>query len=282
MIDPIPRLRIYIPQAHIDALALALIDGGAPGVEESAGELICYPDGEKQLQEFRSIVNGFVRRLELDKGDVKIEVEKISANYHDSWLAALTPEKITDTYTLRPTHCAPAPPHEATIWFEAQASFGSGEHATTRLASQFVEDFIQAAPKTTCLDVGTGTGVLSLVAAKSGATEIVAVDIDEISVQAARKNSELNHESSNISCSQGSAASVESSFQLVLANINTPILRDIAPALAARVCPQGSLMLTGLLDEDIHELECIFNGLGLSKVAERQSAPWSLLHLRRA
>src|SRR5690606_13969827 len=114
----------------------------------------------------------------------------------------------------------------------------------------------------TVLDVGTGNGVLCLVAAQRGPSA-VGIDIDAVAIDAARRNAELNQLSSRCDFSTTPLDRVEGRYDVVIANIDAPTLGSLAHALSEHLAPGGSLMLTGLLEEQKDEPEATFSRLGI-------------------
>jgi ribosomal protein L11 methyltransferase len=123
--------------------------------------------------------------------------------------------------------------------------------------------------------------VLSLVAVRSGARSVLSVDIDEVAVENARQNCVLNGASDKVHVELGSADATSAVFDLVIANINTPILVALAAELCARVSDNGKLLLTGLLIEDVPEIEAVFQSQQLRVTERRHADGWALLILRR-
>lgn len=284
------RLVIFGGTETLEILSAELFEAGVGGLVEEAGCIVVYPTGEKETERFMALIADFKQRSTLESAGESLEVtlEEVDPSWQTTWKQALRPEKISRSFTLRPTHCPPGDSRvakglhqEQTIWFEPDVSFGSGDHPTTRLAATWVEEYVTAQPEISCFDVGTGTGVLSLVAAGCGARSVFAVDIDEISVQNAKKNCELNVSSDRITVELGSANATSATFDLVLANINTPVLLALARDLCARVSAGGKLLLTGLLVEDKPEIEVAFQSHHLHIVERREENGWALLILRR-
>lgn len=300
------RIAIFGPAQALELLNAELFDAGAGGIVEEPGSIVVYPMDAEEQERFREVIRDFENQAAALLRDEPLEtcVEAIDPSWQQTWQNALRPEKISRSFTLRPTHCPleddrplkddcpleddsvmdgplGRAAEEQTIWFEPSASFGSGDHPTTELAATWLEEYVRARPNITCFDVGTGTGVLALVAARSGVPSVLAVDIDEISVENARKNCSLNGLTDRIVVEQGSADAHSGVFDLVLANINTPILLQLAPDLCARVAPGGKLLLTGLLVEDIPEIEAAFESDGLTITERDEAVGWALLILSR-
>lgn len=131
-------------------------------------------------------------------------------------------------------------------------SFGSGSHVTTRLMLEAVGRFTR--PGSRVLDVGCGSGVLSVAAALSGASEVRAVDLDPHAVEATIENARRNGVGARIDCDGASLEQVRGVFDLVLANIGASVLVDLSEPLAARVAPGGRLVLSGMLDEQVDQV----------------------------
>lgn len=289
------RILISGPDYALEILSAELFDAGVGGLVEEAGAIVVYPNDEEEKARFLTLIAEFKKRLADPSRSESVEatVEAVDPGWQKTWQQALRPEKISRSFTLRPTHCPieettlekssleKGAVHEQTIWFEPDASFGSGGHPTTQLAATWVEEYVSSQPDIACLDVGTGTGVLSLVAVRCGARSVLAVDIDEVAVRSAKKNCALNGASDSIMIELGSADATSATFDLVIANINTPILLALARELCPRVDAKGKLLLTGLLVEDIPEIEEAFERHQLH-VAERETnGDWALLILTR-
>lgn len=278
------RLRLEAPADLLDAISGCLFEAGATGILEEDGGLTVYADDEEELTRLKNALNeleaAFIQ--EGRANPMKTTVDRVKDTWSETWQSALVPEQLTPRFTFRPTHATPAPAGEETIWFEPSTSFGAGEHATTRLAAKFIESHLASNPGIHGFDVGTGSGVLAFVAALCGAEQMLAVDIDEVAVRAAETNAELNELEPLVTVGHGSADSTEETFDLVIANINTPILLQLCAPLAARVNRTGTLVLTGLLVEEMPSLEKSFGARGLRKSAQDTSGDWGLLAFSRS
>ena len=151
-------------------------------------------------------------------------------------------------------------------------AFGSGAHATSRLVLALLED--QPVAGATVLDVGCGSGVLAVVAARLGAVRVEAIDIDPAAIRATERNAEHHGLGPVITASATALEEVVGSFDLVLANIGATVLVGMAPRLAARTAPAGRLVLSGILEERRVEVEEAFAARGLVVVAEAVDDGW--------
>lgn len=136
-----------------------------------------------------------------------------------------------------------AAPDDIVLDIDPGRSFGHGAHPTTRLCLAEIERLVR--PKATVLDVGCGSGVLSVAAARLGADRVVAIDIDQAALAATAANASTNGVS--IDVSDRPLSTMDDRFDLVLANIGAATLADLAADLCARTATNGRLVLSGLL-----------------------------------
>ncbi|MCU0520609.1 MAG: 50S ribosomal protein L11 methyltransferase [Anaerolineae bacterium] len=172
-----------------------------------------------------------------------------------------------------------ATPDEAVLELDPGLAFGTGLHPTTQLCVAAIEDYVQ--PGAPVLDLGTGTGILAMVAARLGAGRVMAVDNDENAVIAARANIQLNGLASTIDLALGSLSDVDGAYDLVVANILAPVIIAMAGAgLADRVSREGTLVVSGILEEQIDGVvEALHQG-GLNVIERRIQEEWAALVAR--
>ena len=156
------------------------------------------------------------------------------------------PITVNESLVLRPAWL-PSQADEGVveIAIEPGASFGLGDHPTTRLSADATWRLAQ--PGDRVLDVGCGSGVLSIIAARRGAVEIVAIDIAEAARQATDENAVRNGVGDRIVASTTPVGGIDGTFDLVLANILAPALLAMSDDLRRLTSPDGSLVLSGVL-----------------------------------
>ena len=159
-------------------------------------------------------------------------------------------------------------------------SFGTGHHATTWLMSRAVLDLGVAGR--TGLDMGSGTGVLAIVAAKCGAAHVDAVDIDDWADENCRENVAANGVSERITPMLGDVRRIAGrSYDFILANINRNILVADMAAYAAALTLGGDLVMSGFLEQDVPAITEAAAKLGMTVAATADRDGWMLVHVKK-
>lgn len=166
------------------------------------------------------------------------------------------------------------------IYIDPGMAFGTGTHATTQLAAELVVKNFEACSPGSVLDVGTGTGILAMLAKSSGAEKVVATEIDEMAREVARENCRDN-QLSEIEVPDHQVEEIERHFDLVIANIIDGILLSIKDALLERMKEKGSLILTGILTERAEDFKKEFlKSTNLQIIKEVRKDEWIGLLLK--
>ncbi len=167
------------------------------------------------------------------------------------------------------------PPGQISVAIDPGMAFGTGTHATTRGVLKMLGDCVAERPSITILDVGCGSGILSIAAARLG-HRAIGVEIDGDALVNARENVDRNDVADAVELIQGSASTVSGQFPLVIANILAHILIDIAPDLSARC--GGELILSGLLESQEVDVLSAFNQMDV--IERRMEGEWVILRLK--
>ncbi len=204
------------------------------------------------------------------------------SNWNASWESDFTPVEIGGHHPvrIRAAHHAPAPDGVTDIVVAPRMSFGTGHHTTTSMMVRRITEM--GVEGLHGLDMGCGTGILSLTAVKFGAAAMTAVDIDEWACDSCRDSAALNGAEGRIETICGSAGSIEGrQFDFILANIGRNIVVEMMPALAAALTPGGQCVVSGFLAEDAAAVETAAAAAGLEREMVEACDGWAMVACRR-
>ena len=192
-----------------------------------------------------------------------------------------TPVEITPAFWIVPTWHEPPQQARVVIRLDPGLAFGTGTHPTTRMCLRWIAQHGLAEMGATksslgrVLDYGCGSGILAIGAAKHGATEVDAVDIDDAAVQ----STVLNAQANQVKLNAGLPVIVTGLYQTVLANILATPLKVLAPLLWSRVAAGGSLVLAGILERQADELKVAYAPYCQLDIADQEDG-WILMVAR--
>jgi ribosomal protein L11 methyltransferase len=169
---------------------------------------------------------------------------------------------------------------DVVVTVDPGAAFGSGSHATTRMAVAALEQEVGEGSRV--LDVGSGTGVLSIVAARLGAASVVAVDVDDEAVRVTTANVARNEVAERVVVVEAvDRVDRTAPFDVVVANVSAGVLVELAPAILAVLADDGVALLTGILDERAAEVEAAWTDAAGGRVVTRRASEdgWTLLEV---
>lgn len=167
-----------------------------------------------------------------------------------------------------------AQPGDIVIELDPGMAFGTGLHPSTRLCLIALEERVTQGDRV--LDVGTGSGILSIAAAKLGAGEIMAFDLEPVAVETAKKNVVTNHVENVVQIRQGSldAYTERKPFDLICINILAEVIADLAPELAPVLRPGGTIIGSGILDYKAPDVVEALQAVGIDVVEQKQEGDW--------
>jgi ribosomal protein L11 methyltransferase len=167
-------------------------------------------------------------------------------------------------------------PDDAVIELDPGMAFGTGLHPTTRMCLQVLEEHLE--PGVKVLDLGTGSGILAIAAAKLGAGSVLALDNDPVAVRAAQANVRSNGVQNTVTIELGSLNKATEKFELLLVNILAKVIIELAgQGLADRLLPTGLIIAAGIIEEQETEVAAALRGRGLGVIERRQEKDWVTL-----
>jgi ribosomal protein L11 methyltransferase len=281
-------LGVRSPSDGEDAAALlteGLLALGAKAVWEENGRLITHLPEPADPDAFIRDAEASLRCL---TGDPALAVE-VSWQPHEEWAETwkrgLAPRRVTDRLVVTPSWEIPAAlPGDVVVTLDPGMAFGNAEHGTTRGCMRLLDRVLTRGERV--LDVGAGSGVLAIVAARLGAREVVALEADPVACETARENIERNGAAAQVRVVEAWADAVSLAklghFDGVLANIESATLHRLLPGLAACVRPRGWMILSGVLEPELDPLIRAATGQGLTREDLDADGEWRSLLLRRS
>ena len=254
------EFNIEAPDESRDALINMAYESGSLGVVETQRYLLIYfTDHQgitKLLNDFASF-KAILKDSGLPHDFSFVYVYLSERDWNESWKKKFQPIDVGENLSI-------IPPWEKSrsgrinMIIDPGMAFGTGHHVTTKTCLELIERLTQEGLKEHFLDVGTGTGILSIGAAKLGFREVVGVDIDPLAIDAAKRNASLNG-LANVKILEGTISVTEGSYDLIAANLMSEILIAIAPEIASRLSNKGIVLLSGMIigqeDEVIAAME---------------------------
>jgi ribosomal protein L11 methyltransferase len=203
-------------------------------------------------------------------------------DWHENWRRNFRPLQLTERmWVAPPWENPPLPPGQFAIIIDPGQAFGTGQHQSTRLCLLHLQALAQAGAMPPCLlDVGCGTGILSLAFLRLGGSQAWAIDIDPLALAAARHNAALNGQE-NLRVSSARLPNIRRRFPLLAANLTALDLCRLARPLSRVLQPQGSLLTSGILDQQRAMVAKAMRAQGLRLEKEDLLGEWASMVFRK-
>ena len=241
-------------------------------------------DLDGRLRDFEQRIKAF-REIEGDgitKGSCEISWKSVQdEDWSDNWKKYFHPEKVGGMIVIKPTwEDYTASPDDIVIELDPGAAFGTGTHPTTAMCIRELEKLVRGGMRV--FEVGTGSGVLSIAAAKLGAGDVTAMDYDRTAVNVAAENIRENHVENIVKTGISDILkSFEGKADLIVANIIADIIIRLFAELDEHLADGGKLLASGIITERVADVTeaCIANGFVVDKVIEEKG--WAAMVISR-
>jgi ribosomal protein L11 methyltransferase len=259
-------------------LADAIVGSGARGVEERAGWFIAWFEEPGDLAAFvAELHETLIRETYLDRIHLEHDWQE-HEEWAETWKRGLVSRRVTDRIVIHPSWIESPDVSEADIVIELDPgmAFGTAEHGTTRGCLRLLDGLVQ--PGDRLLDVGAGSGILAIAAARLGAAVVVAIEADSLACEAMRENVERNGVEEQIEVVEGFATAENIAgrgpVSGIVANIEAGLLAPLFDGCAAAL-PAGSWMIvSGILDHEWAGVEESVVARGFSVQAVDADGEW--------
>ncbi len=278
--------------ALAEAAGAILIGCGCPGVVEGEDKGL----GGAGYGGKRAVITGYVKSEDKQACEAAIETisERLRAmgwsievskhtdvDWIKQWKKGIRPVSV-GRFFVRPTWSrASSRPGQRVIVIDPGLAFGTGSHPTTKLCLKAIALLAGKGriKDKRVLDVGTGSGILAIAAKKLGAARVVATDNDPIALKVARKNARLNN--ARVTLSKKEPGHIRGRFTVVVSNILSTTLARLAPEISKRIDNGGSLVVSGILDEETDELAARYRELGLRQKKILRDKQWAAIIMEK-
>jgi len=252
------------------------------GVTENDDIVIAFAAEDSPVNE--EMINGLLYKLVAQKVIEEFSVTKEileEKNWNELWEKSREVIRISERIVIKPSFKQyESKEDEIVITLDPKMSFGTGEHESTKLALRLMEKYVNGNEKV--LDVGSGTGVLSIAAIKLGAVYAVAVDNDPWCYDNCVENCALNNVAKRIKVVEGEIDIIpEEGFNLVFANIQKNILLLISEKIKAKLKKNGIVVLSGLLLKDETEIISHYQSIGFKFIEKEILDEWLAIVLEK-
>jgi ribosomal protein L11 methyltransferase len=270
-----PTLHVRVPDEEIDEASAELFELGATGVEERDATtldksfdggtvLIAHFDTEDQARIAKGMI-AWASKL----------VDIVGDEWRHKWREYFKPSRVGERIVVRPPwEEAETGPGDIVVEIDPGIAFGTGTHESTRLSLAALERFVAGGER--MLDIGTGSGILAIVARMLGVKTVLAIDIDPDALKATDENATRNRVK-GITLAGTKVGDLVERFPLVMANVESRVLIPHATEVAARVAPGGRLLLAGLLIPELAEIRETYEGQGLTYDSHATERDWLLV-----
>lgn len=278
-------LTARVPEAVDDEIASVLGEGslGVEVVPSGPGmsDVRVYLSGSDDADRWRDRAASVLAAHGLTGEGAAMAIDGVAdGRWVERWQASLAPIPLGERFVVVPTGHEPAAHGRDPITLIPGMAFGTGEHATTRMAAAGVERCAAAGSR--WLDLGTGTGLLAVVAARCGAARVLALDLDPEAVRVAVDVVRANGASSVVEVRAGSMERLGGErFDGIVANIQSSFFLGNALRLADALRSGGVLLASGFLDGDVAEIDAALSAAGIDVMDRSSDGPWVCLLARR-
>jgi len=276
-------LVLLAPPEDLEIIAAELFDRGALGVELQEPGMPLMP-GTPPLPEGRGRAIAHFQDASAAQDSARMlgtepPVEVQEQDWSVAWRSHHRTMRVGPRSWVRPPW--EEPPEGVCVTIDPGMAFGTGSHPTTALCLERCDELLLERPGADLLDVGTGSGVIALLAKQLGARRVVGTENDPLALQVARDGAALNGVTGVEWVLAEDPAEVPGRFGIVIANILLNTLEELAVPLAAKVAPGGRLVLSGLLTAQADAAERAYKARGLVPFARKEHEGWVRVELSR-
>lgn len=254
------------PRNNHEAVVAALFEAGSMGIHEDGDTLVTNLPDDSGMELLR-------KRVAAADPEAEVDVTTVSPSDFSEWRGTVGAHQV-GRITVAPPW-VDVERGDLVVRIEPAMAFGTGEHATTRLCLALLQRVIR--PGDTVADLGSGSAVLSIAAAKLGAGRVAAIEIDPDATSNAEENVARNEAGANVHLFEGDAAvllPLIAPVRVVIANILSSVILEMLPVIGKSLTPDGEVILSGIMLEEREMMLARLAGAGWRVTAEESEGEW--------
>jgi ribosomal protein L11 methyltransferase len=283
---------VWPPAAVQEAVVNFLVEQTKRGVQLEGERVTAYCQEGQEAQVCIQRLTHYYRDLQQLYPDLpELEVvQKVlpGEDWSETWKSFFKPLIIGKNIVIKPSwEPYELKPGQVLIEIDPGRAFGTGRHPSTALCLEILELILGESSRkkmdslTSVLDVGTGSGILGIAAARLGARRVLGLEIDPEAVKVAAKNLLRNGVEGTMSVSSIPLHQLDETYDLVIANLTAPVITQMAAMLCRCVSPEGWLVLSGILKGEVHEVVKSFRAHYFKELDIWTREEWRAILLRR-
>jgi ribosomal protein L11 methyltransferase len=276
------KFNIKVPVSFRDNLIGTLMERGCLGLEELRDSMVAYFPRSVDISSVSNELSLFKALLRISSPNVLINIEQSEIpdeDWNATWKKRIEPVDIGDRFTILPPWEQRKEGH-MNLFIKPAMAFGTGYHATTRSCIVLMDKYKEDVEKDGFLDVGTGTGILALVAGLLGFRRVIGIDTDPLAIESALENRNLNG-MNDVAIKECSIESLGSSYDFIAANLISGVLISLATQIASHLKRHGIAIVSGILKGQESEVMQALSAAGLQFMERRLEEKWVTLVFRR-
>ena len=267
-------VKVQVDDSSQELVASSLFDLGSNGlVFEEGGstlQITAYFSEIPDIRRFRALLD----RAKLQHIPTPVSVDSVEAqDWSNNWRDHFEARSVGEHLFIRPPWVEKCPPDRIVITIDPGMAFGTGAHETTESCLLEIQEAIGRRHIRRAMDLGAGSGILAIALAKLGVSDVVAVEIDSLARDSAESNIQKNECSGNIVLTNN-LDNTAGRFDLIVANLFANLLVDFSATLADRLTPNGVLVCSGFVEDDLNRVSQAFEDAALRPTGIRQSDDW--------
>lgn len=250
------------------------------GIENTLEEPTCLTGCYVEVDGVQVQIEALRAALAAYQLDDLVTEPLVEVDWENDWKKHFKPRRIGERFVVRPTwEEFAAREGDHIIVLDPGQAFGTGDHPTTRMCLSYLEKTVT--PDTNILDLGCGSGILAIGAKMLGAAKVLAIDIDPIAVEVSKDNFKLNDVEIEAAVGDVLALELDAQWDVVVSNIISATLINLAPDAAYALKAGGSWIVSGIIDQNWEEVQKAAFKQGFQLISFEQEDGWTAGHFKK-